>query len=102
MSFFVPSWARMSAHCVAGWLLAKKQQDGAAWTDVIDGGGENDCGARYGCCYPIGMAVGEEQNREDDVFLLEDLIEDEELNLVLLTSQPLHVGFPHLLSFWSW
>lgn len=80
---FARSSDGMAGYCVVEWLLAKqKQQNGALLIDVADDGGKNDCGARCSWCQ-IGMMVGGEQNREEDPFLQNDLIDDDEFELLL-------------------
>lgn len=92
----------MAGHFVVGWLLAKqKQQNGEASIDVVDCGEENDCRARGNCCYQIGMTVGVERDRADDTFLREDLVDDDEFELILLTLLPLGPIFLRLLSVLS-
>lgn len=64
----------------ASWLLAKqKPQNGTAAIDVFDEGRQNECSPPCGCCCQIGIAVCWEQNQEENAFLPDNLIDDEEL-----------------------
>lgn len=76
-------------------------QKSAFSIDVDDDGGGNYCAARCSCCCKFGTSAGVEGDREKDLLLQNDLIDDNELKLKWLTLLSRHPVFLRWLSFLS-
>lgn len=88
--------------CLGGCYPTQSLQSCALSIYVVQGWGWNDCSVCFGSCGQIGVAIGAEQERENNAFLQDDFIGDNEFKLILLTLMPLGPIFLHPLLFSLW
>lgn len=96
------TWSGVTGHFRDGWLLAKQNRlNGAMLVDILDDGGGKD-GVCCGWFCQMKKAVDMERYREEDAFLRDKLVEDDESKLMWLTILPLKPTFHGPLSVLSW